>query len=436
MVKVAFSEQYIYELPEGHRFPIAKYKRIVDKLLEDKIIGPHQIFDPGMVGKEVLLAHDIEYYNKVVQLALNANEIRALGVPLHEASVNRALNSVAGTLRSAEIAAKQDKSFGIEGKGIKNADREVKINPTLNIDREPKANPGMKVNPKLKADLELNLGPKLKLARQSKTDQELEADTELNLDKQSKADPELKYDPELNLDQESKKDPESKADPELNSKHGIYTRREVKKISPKAFNQDLEGSNARLGITIGGGYHHAFYDHGEGFCIFNDLAITARNLIDKRLAKRILIIDLDVHQGNGTASILNKDDNIFTFSMHGSKNYPAKKQASDYDLDLPDGTGDKDYLYNLEFALDSILKRFTPDHILYQGGVDVLQSDQLGRLGLTMMGCKKRDEIVFNTIRSLNTHSTLTLGGGYSRDINVIIQAHVNTISTALDILG
>ena len=212
-------------------------------------------------------------------------------------------------------------------------------------------------------------------------------------------------------------------------------RPEEKMMSIKANGGDFDRSHTGLGISIGGGYHHAFYDHGEGFCIFNDLAIAGRHLIDKGLAHKILIIDLDVHQGNGTASILNKDENIFTFSMHGSKNYPVKKQFSDYDLALPDGTGDKDYLYNLECALDSILTQLTPDHILYQGGVDVLQSDQLGRLGLTMQGCKKRDEIVFKTIANLNIPSTLTLGGGYSKDINVIVQAHVNTINTALEIL-
>ncbi len=380
MVKVAFSEQYIYQLPEGHRFPIAKYRRIIDKLLEDKIIGPHQVFDPGMVGREVLLAHGIEYYNKVVQLALSTEEIRMLGVPLHEASVNRALNSVAGTLRSAENAANKETIYGDAGFKINTEYQNSKE------DRNPIVNRALREDPESKSENQSKTGPGLK------------------------ANPASKLDPEFTADVESKENPRSKTDP--------------------------EGSNTRLGITIGGGYHHAFYDHGEGFCIFNDLAITARYLIDKGLAKRILIIDLDVHQGNGTASILHEDDNIFTFSMHGSKNYPAKKQASDYDLGLPDGTGDQDYLYNLEFALDSILKQFTPDHILYQGGVDVLQSDQLGRLGLTMMGCKKRDQIVFNTLKSLSIPSTLTLGGGYSRDINIIIQAHVNTISTALDILG
>lgn len=380
MAKVAFSEQYIYQLPEGHRFPIAKYKRIVDKLLEDKIVRPQQLFDPGMIDKEVLLAHDIEYYHKVVQLALRADEIRVLGVPLHETSVKRALNSVAGTLRSAENAANKETIYWDTG---------FKINTEYQKSKEdgnPIVNRALREGPESKSDDQSKTGPGLKTT------------------------PASKLGPELTPDVESKENPRSKVDP--------------------------EGSNTRLGITIGGGYHHAFYDHGEGFCIFNDLAITARYLIYKGFARRILIIDLDVHQGNGTASILSKDENIFTFSMHGSKNYPAKKQTSDYDLDLPDGTRDKDYLYNLEFALDSILKQFRPDHILYQGGVDVLQSDQLGRLGLTMKGCKKRDEIVFNTIRSLDIPSTLTLGGGYSRDINVIIQAHVNTISTGLEILG
>jgi acetoin utilization deacetylase AcuC-like enzyme len=400
MVKVAYSERYIYELPEGHRFPIAKYKRIVDKLLEDNIIDPQQIFDPGMVDNEVLLAHDIEYYNKVIQLALGADEIRTLGVPLHEASVNRALNSVAGTVRSAESAAKQALIYERAGIEFKKSDR------------ESMAHPDSKAHPESKTDSELKVDPGLKAGPGSKLDADLKAESLRN----------------------SEQEMNSKAD--MNLKTGLKAEMEVKKTGAQIYNSDLEANRTRLGISIGGGYHHAFYDHGEGFCIFNDLAIAARYLINKGLAKRILILDLDVHQGNGTASILNKDENIFTFSMHGSKNYPAKKQTSDYDLDLPDGTGDRDYLYNLEFALDAILQQFIPDYMLYQGGVDVLQSDQLGRLGLTMLGCKKRDKIVFKTIRSLKIPSTLTLGGGYSKDINVIIQAHVNTISTALEILG
>jgi acetoin utilization deacetylase AcuC-like enzyme len=365
MVKVAYSERYIYELPEGHRFPIAKYKRIVDKLLEDNIIDPQQIFDPGMVDNEVLLAHDIEYYNKVIQLALGADEIRTLGVPLHEASVNRALNSVAGTVRSAESAAKQALIYERAGIEFKKSDR------------ESMAHPDSKAHPESKTDSELKVDPGLKAGPGSKLDADLKAESLRN----------------------SEQEMNSKAD--MNLKTGLKAEMEVKKTGAQIYNSDLEANRTRLGISIGGGYHHAFYDHGEGFCIFNDLAIAARYLINKGLAKRILILDLDVHQGNGTASILNKDENIFTFSMHGSKNYPAKKQTSDYDLDLPDGTGDRDYLYNLEFALDAILQQFIPDYMLYQGGVDVLQSDQLGRLGLTMLGCKKRDNLVVVILRTL-----------------------------------
>jgi acetoin utilization deacetylase AcuC-like enzyme len=400
MVEIAYSDRYIYELPEGHRFPIAKYKRIVEKLLEDKIIAHQQVFDPGMANNEIQLAHDIEYYNKVIQLSLTAAEIRTLGVPLHQASVNRALNSVAGTLRSAVKAARKEEINEKAGKEIK------KIDPEFNTDQKLMAGPEPKV------------------------------DSVLKIEPESKANPELKVAFEMNSVQEMITGTEEKTGTEKKAGTAEKTGTEEKRARLNAKKEDPGWNETRPGISIGGGYHHAFYDHGEGFCIFNDLAITARYLINSGLAKRILIIDLDVHQGNGTASILNRDDYIFTFSMHGSNNYPAKKQLSDYDLDLPDGAGDKDYHYNLEYALDSILKQYIHDYILNQGGVDILQSDQLGRLGLTMKGCKRRDEIVFKTIRSLNIPSTLTLGGGYSKDINVIIQAHVNTIITALDILG
>ena len=412
MVEIAYSDRYIYELPEGHRFPIAKYKRIVEKLLEDKIIAHQQVFDPGMANNEIQLAHDIEYYNKVIQLSLTAAEIRTLGVPLHQASVNRALNSVAGTLRSAVKAARKEEINEKAGKEIKKMDPEFNTDQKLMAGPEPEVDSVLKLEPEPKVDSVLKIEP------------------------ESKANPELKVAFEMNSVQEMITGTEEKTGTEKKVGTAEKTGTEKKRARLNAKKEDPGWNETRPGISIGGGYHHAFYDHGEGFCIFNDLAITARYLINSGLAKRILIIDLDVHQGNGTASILNRDDNIFTFSMHGSNNYPAKKQLSDYDLDLPDGAGDKDYHYNLEFALDSILKQFIPDYILYQGGVDVLQSDQLGRLGLTMKGCKRRDEIVFETIRSLNIPSTLTLGGGYSKDINVIIQAHVNTIITALDILG
>ena len=188
-------------------------------------------------------------------------------------------------------------------------------------------------------------------------------------------------------------------------------------------------------MNIAGGTHHAFSDKGEGFCLMNDQAIAARWLLREKKADKILVIDLDVHQGNGTAEIFREEPNVFTFSMHGRNNYPLKKELSDLDVELDDGIKDKDYLYQLESSLDQITVRFKPDFIFYQCGVDVLESDQLGRLNVSLIGCKRRDEMVFELVRSLNVPVVCSMGGGYSKDIRVIIEAHANTFRSAQQFL-
>ncbi len=180
-------------------------------------------------------------------------------------------------------------------------------------------------------------------------------------------------------------------------------------------------------MNIAGGTHHAFTNRGEGFCLLNDQAIAANWLIQEGKAKKILIIDLDVHQGNGTAEIVKDNPSIFTFSMHGKNNYPLHKEKSDLDVELEDATSDKDFLYHLSKSIDEVINRFLPDFIFYQCGVDVLASDKLGRLGLTLQGCKERDKRVFDLVRQLNVPVVCTMGGGYSKDIKTIIEAHANT---------
>ena len=188
-------------------------------------------------------------------------------------------------------------------------------------------------------------------------------------------------------------------------------------------------------MNIAGGTHHAFSDKGEGFCLMNDQAIAARWLLREKKAGKILVIDLDVHQGNGTAEIFQNDLRVFTFSMHGRNNYPLKKELSDLDVELDDGIRDKDYLYQLESSLDRITEQLEPDFIFYQCGVDVLDSDQLGRLNISMNGCKRRDEVVFEFVNSLKVPVVCSMGGGYSKDIKVIIEAHANTFRSAQQIL-
>jgi acetoin utilization deacetylase AcuC-like enzyme len=190
-----------------------------------------------------------------------------------------------------------------------------------------------------------------------------------------------------------------------------------------------------ISMNIAGGTHHAFYDRGEGFCLLNDQAIAAKWFLKEYPEKKVLIVDLDVHQGNGTASIFETDQRVFTFSMHGRNNYPLKKEHSDLDIELEDGTDDDTYLYQLAHSLDSILSGFTPDLVFYQCGVDVIGSDKLGKLGLTIQGCKMRDRMVFETARTLSVPVVCSMGGGYSRDIRDIIEAHANTFREAQFIL-
>jgi acetoin utilization deacetylase AcuC-like enzyme len=190
-----------------------------------------------------------------------------------------------------------------------------------------------------------------------------------------------------------------------------------------------------LALNIAGGTHHAYKDRGEGFCLLNDQAIAANWLLNERGISHILIVDLDVHQGNGTASIFSDESRVFTFSMHGKNNYPLKKERSDLDVELEDGTNDHTYLYLLQSYLDSVLDRFQPDFIFYQCGVDVIQTDKLGKLGLTLNGCKKRDRLVFETVRQLNVPVVCSMGGGYSPDIKDIIEAHANTFREAQFVL-
>lgn len=188
-----------------------------------------------------------------------------------------------------------------------------------------------------------------------------------------------------------------------------------------------------LGFNIAGGTHHALSNRPEGFCLLNDQAIAANYLIKNNLAKRVLIIDLDVHQGNGTAEILKDENRIFTFSMHGAKNYPNHKPPSDLDIPLSDLTTDEEYLDKLTEGLLIILSQFKPDFVFFQAGVDVLATDKLGRLSLTLEGCKKRDEIVFEFCKNNNLPVVITMGGGYSSNINIILEAHTNTFITALN---
>lgn len=189
-----------------------------------------------------------------------------------------------------------------------------------------------------------------------------------------------------------------------------------------------------IAMNIAGGTHHAYPDHGEAFCLLNDQAIAARHLQAKNLANKILIVDLDVHQGNGTAEIFKNDATVFTFSMHGKANYPFKKEISDLDIALETNTSDQEYLSILKENFPKLIQEQEPDFIFYLSGVDILASDKLGKLGCTLKGCKERDRIVLQTCKDHNIPLQCSMGGGYSPDIKVIIEAHANTFRLAQEI--
>ncbi len=186
-----------------------------------------------------------------------------------------------------------------------------------------------------------------------------------------------------------------------------------------------------IAFNIAGGTHHAFTNRGEAFCMLNDQAIGAQYLLNNKLAKNILIVDLDVHQGNGTAEIFSKNDNVFTFSMHGKTNYPFKKETSNLDIALENNTNDDLYLSILKETLPKLIQNQKPDFIFYLSGVDILATDKLGKLACTIDGCKKRDEIVLTLCKKLEIPVQVSMGGGYSPEIKTIIEAHANTYRVA-----
>ena len=189
-----------------------------------------------------------------------------------------------------------------------------------------------------------------------------------------------------------------------------------------------------VSMNIAGGTHHAFTNRGEGFCLLNDIAIAAHYLLDNEKAKKVLVVDLDVHQGNGTAEIFQNDDRVFTFSMHGASNYPIHKEQSDLDIGLADGTDDETYLKFLDANLNSLFDQIEPDFIFFQSGVDVLATDKLGRLGMSIEGCKERDRRVLEACKIHNIPVVASMGGGYSERIAHIVEAHANTYRLAQEI--
>lgn len=298
MLKIAYSPVYKYELPEGHRFPMAKYELIPEQLLYEGTVKEQNFFHPSLLqAEDGLLTHTREYWDKLTNVTLSEREIRAIGFPINEKFVVRGRHIAQGTVGAA--------LFALE--------------------------------------------------------------------------------------------------------HGVA-------------------------MNVAGGTHHAFADRGEGFCCFNDQAVAANYLLNRGLVSKILIVDLDVHQGNGTAHIFQNESRVFTFSMHGARNYPLRKETSDLDVALPDGMTDEPYLRLLRETLLRLADNVQPDFIFYLGGVDILETDKLGRLNISRAGCRERDRIVLDFCRRNRVPVAVSMGGGYSARLADIVEAHANTFRVAQEL--
>jgi acetoin utilization deacetylase AcuC-like enzyme len=299
-MKVAFSKEYRYELPEGHRFPMEKYDLLPEQLIYEGTLTEENFFRPQVLTHdEILSVHDKSYFDHLLKLTLPKKEARKIGFPLSEALIARGRRIASGTYECV-----------------------------------------------------------------------------------------------------------------------------------------FHAMNDGVALNVAGGTHHAYPGHGEGFCVFNDIALASKLLLSRKQVKRILIVDLDVHQGNGNAYIFEKESRVFTFSMHGAKNYPLRKETSDLDIPLPDGTRDDEYLNILRDQLEKLINRHKPDIIFFQSGVDVLEVDKLGRLSMSKEGCKQRDEIVFDTCHRYQIPVIVTMGGCYATRVSDIIDAHANTYRVAAEIFG
>jgi acetoin utilization deacetylase AcuC-like enzyme len=294
------SSRYVFPLPEGHRFPVAKYELLRGAVIADGIVASDRVLDPARADDDALeLVHTREYVQRFARGLLEPAELRRLGFPWSPALVERSYRAVGGTIAAA--------------------------------------------------------------------------------------------------------------------RHAL-----------------ADG----VAMNLAGGTHHAFPDHGEGFCVFNDVAVALRLLQREHLVRRAAVVDLDVHQGNGTHAIFAGDADVFTFSMHGGKNYPFHKVAGTLDIELEDGTGDDEYLDVLRDALPRVLAAASPDLVVYIAGADPHEGDRLGRLRLTFDGLARRDDMVLDACREVGIPVAVTIGGGYGRRIEDTVAVHLRTVRVAARYAG
>jgi acetoin utilization deacetylase AcuC-like enzyme len=316
-LRAFYSDTFVLPLPEHHRFPMAKYRRLRERLVEDGVLAERELCVPDPVSwQDLRLAHDDAYIESVATGSLTPDAQRRIGFPWSPMMVERSRRSVGATLAAAREA----------------------LDPTRTLSGQP-SDAAQTVQPGVSANL-------------------------------------------------------------------------------------------------AGGTHHAFRDHGEGYCVFNDVAVAARVLIRDGVITRAVVIDCDVHQGNGTASIFRDDPSVFTLSFHGEKNYPFRKELSDRDVTFADGTGDAAYLRALHHHVPGVLDDQQPEIVFYLAGADPYEGDRLGRLKMTIEGLRARDRFVLEQCHRRGVPVAIAMSGGYASDIEAIVQIHVNTIAEAISTSG
>ena len=310
-MKAFYSDTFVLPLPEHHRFPMAKYRLLRERLVDEGILSAGDLHVPDPVSwDDLLLVHDAAYVDAVANGTLPADAQRRIGFPWSAMMVERSRRSTGATLAAAhEVLAARLKSCATSHPNV--------------------------------------------------------------------------------------------------------------------------AQHFSVAANLAGGTHHAFRDHGEGYCVFNDVAVTAAVLQRDGAIARAAVIDCDVHQGNGTAAIFRDDPSVFTLSLHGAKNYPFRKEVSDLDVVFEDGAGDGEYLAALRAHVPGVLDVQDPDLVFYLAGADPYEGDRLGRLKLTIDGLRERDRIVFTACRDRNIPVVVAMSGGYAPDIDAIVTIHANTIREA-----
>jgi acetoin utilization deacetylase AcuC-like enzyme len=306
-MKAFYSDTFVLPLPEHHRFPMAKYRLLRERLVGEGILRAEDLSVPDAIEWDALrLVHDPAYVEQVRSGTLPADAQRRIGFPWSPAMVERSRRSVGATLAAAREALASKAALGTAARG------------------------------------------------------------------------------------------------------------------------------ATVAANLAGGTHHAFRDRGEGYCVFNDVAVAATVLLREGAIARAAVVDCDVHQGNGTAAIFRDEPAVFTFSMHGARNFPFRKEAGDLDVTFEDGAGDDEYLAALAAHLPRVLDGHRPDLVFYLAGADPYEGDRLGRLEMTIAGLQARDRLVFDACRSRCLPVAVAMSGGYAPDVDAIVSIHVNTIAEAL----